>query len=109
MRGMINTDSLLCVGTGGGMPIFHDDRPPDPTGLGAMTWGKTNPLPDLSDPATLGCLLALVREAWGKECCVSLHAAGVTVTPNLGFGGLVRHFRETSNGRNLVAALEAAP
>ena len=22
-------------------------------------------LPDLSDPATLGCLLALVREAWG--------------------------------------------
>ena len=24
-------------------------------------------LPDLTDPATLGCLLALVREAWGKE------------------------------------------
>jgi hypothetical protein len=23
-------------------------------------------LPDLSDPATLGCLLSLVREAWGK-------------------------------------------
>ena len=23
-------------------------------------------LPDLSDPATLGCLLALVREAWGQ-------------------------------------------
>lgn len=23
-------------------------------------------LPDLRDPATLGCLLALVREAWGK-------------------------------------------
>jgi len=23
--------------------------------------------PDLTDPATLGCLLALVREAWGQE------------------------------------------
>ena len=23
--------------------------------------------PDLSDPATLGCLLALVREAWGSD------------------------------------------
>ena len=24
-------------------------------------------LPDLTDPATLGCLLALVREAWGDR------------------------------------------
>jgi len=24
-------------------------------------------LPDLTDPATLGCLLALVREAWGDD------------------------------------------
>jgi hypothetical protein len=30
-------------------------------------------LPDLSDPATLGCLLALVREAWGD---FSLGCAG---------------------------------
>jgi len=25
------------------------------------------PVPDLTDPATLGCLLALVREAWGDD------------------------------------------
>jgi hypothetical protein len=25
-------------------------------------------LPDLTDPATLGCVLALVREAWDDEC-----------------------------------------
>jgi hypothetical protein len=30
-------------------------------------------LPDLSDPATLGCLLALVRKAWGNEASVSLN------------------------------------
>jgi hypothetical protein len=29
--------------------------------------GGPNAIPDLTDPATLGCLLALVREAWGKE------------------------------------------
>ena len=27
--------------------------------------GGPNAVPDLTDPATLGCLLALVREAWG--------------------------------------------
>jgi len=36
-------------------------------------WGddysdRTTGLPDLTDPATLGCLLALVREAWDDEC-----------------------------------------
>ena len=32
-------------------------------------------LPDLTDPATLGCLLALVRAAWGQPemcCCCSI-------------------------------------
>ncbi len=32
--------------------------------------------PDLTDPATLGCLLALVREAWGPEATVSVNISG---------------------------------
>ena len=35
---------------------------------GRHEYGYTPPkygIPDLTDPATLGCLLALVREAWG--------------------------------------------
>jgi len=35
-----------------------------------------NALPDLTDPATLGCLLALVREAWGPEATVSVNISG---------------------------------
>lgn len=29
-------------------------------------------LPDLTDPATVGCLLALVRKAWDDECACAL-------------------------------------
>lgn len=33
-------------------------------------------LPDLDDAATLGCLLALVREAWGRDVFVEHHGDG---------------------------------
>ena len=54
---------------------FETDRP---VAIAEKGWIDTNPplplvdqLPDLSDPATLGCLLALVREAWGSDRCFS--------------------------------------
>jgi hypothetical protein len=72
--------------------------------------------PDLSDPATRGCLLELVREAWGNEASVSLNissfwavggakiqkgkSAGHTI--NLGIWKL-------TEVEALVAALEVAP
>ena len=49
----------ICVGYAG------DDRPPrrmKPAECVGPLWH-----PELSDPATLGCLLRLVREAWGDS------------------------------------------
>ena len=73
-------------------------------------------LPDLTDPATLCCLQALLREAWGNEASVSLNissfwavggakiqkgkSAGQTI--NLGIWKL-------TEVEALVAALEVAP
>ena len=68
-------------------------------------------VPDLSDPATLGCLLALVREAWKSPVA--------QVSPSLPDGHLWtcyindeaedRFFREKTEAEALLAALEAAP
>jgi len=43
--------------------------------------------PDLNDPATLGCLLALVREAWGEA-----DAAAVREANEIGQWWVVRNF-----------------
>ena len=67
--------------------------------------------PDLSDPATLGCLLALVREAWGDKrtavkwwepegCAYYAHPLDTWQRPTTLFA---------SEAEALVAALEAAP
>ena len=67
-------------------------------------------LPDLSDPATVGCLLALVREAWGDRCLhVGLLPArwGVWTSQNMPLHECVG--KGLTEAEALVAALEAAP
>ena len=91
----------------------------DETGIDATTdmgdaWrGKTLPpimssLPDLTDPATLGCLLALVREARGEPTylptCLDVHDEAWVVNPPIPW----RQTRYESYASVLVAALEAA-
>lgn len=79
-------------------------------------------VPDLYDPATLGCLLHLVREAWPDEwhkhvvpmwngrdgwavgCIGSGHKLTLLATPDGRIVGL-----GNSEASALVAALEAAP
>ena len=50
-----------------------------------------SPMPDLTDPATLGCLLSLVRDAWDEPLAWVYYEHGAT------------------EAAALVAALEAAP
>jgi hypothetical protein len=64
-------------------------------------------LPDLSDPATLGCLLALVREAWGKPHAYVEYSNKWKVAFSCDLE--TRVFSSTIEAAALVAALEVAP
>lgn len=75
-------------------------------------------LPDLTDPATLGCLLALVREAWGDpglHCAASYSRQGWTWevlhsgVPKDAFRQFVERNGYPTEAEALVAALESAP
>ena len=73
--------------------------------------GAADCYPDLSDPATLGCVLALVREAWGDPtlCAIYDHDDGEWYLGRWEDGGIVlRSFGITEQGV-IVAALESAP
>jgi len=88
----------LADGDGYGLPFRH--VPPDPRDA----W------PDLTDPATLGCLLALVRELRPYACVEYCGGYWRVVDPqderwdtDRGFGPWA------TEAEALVAALEAAP
>ena len=75
--------------------------------LDEMTDCWESELPDLDDPATLGCLLALVREAYDDEHAHVRAAAGgwdfYTLDP------MAPLVIAPTEAQCLVAALEAAP
>ena len=98
------------------MRVVHDpDLWPDrPCALREGCWIDTAPprplnddLPDLSDAATLGCLLALVREAWNDQRAY--------IRASFGWEWITDYCVEKwppggeTEAEALVAALEAAP
>jgi hypothetical protein len=67
----------------------------------------TDARPDLTDPATLGCLLWLVREHWEiPDACISYDEDGWHVFSYLD-NRLTAYFETEAEA--LVAALESAP
>ena len=109
--GMRTTDAMRTIHD----PYLWPDRP---SAIREGTWVDTavpRPLgdhfPDLTDPATLGCLLALVREA---HQCPEAHVYYATVSRlwvvrwgAVGVGQ--RSVDALTEAEALVAALEAAP
>jgi len=66
-------------------------------------------IPDLTDPATLGCLLALVREAWGQGVYLLPDGGWYVKGARLQDGSTIGlGICATSEAEALVAALEAA-
>jgi hypothetical protein len=66
-------------------------------------------LPDLTDPATLGCLLALVREAWSQPSATTLahHGRWYVVHADVDASSWLAVC--PTEAEALIAALEAAP
>jgi hypothetical protein len=70
-------------------------------------------LPDLTDPATLGCLLALVREAWWDPyLAATRERVGDWIVASRLCDAMLargRYFRGATEAEALIVALEAAP
>jgi hypothetical protein len=109
MMGMLRGDGFRCTW------VDEDERE-----LAAPTWCAngiewknrrtgSKDLPDLTDPATLGCLLALVRAAMSADTLYTRPTkTGWTVMLGSGKGkGKVSD--GATEAESLIAALEAAP
>lgn len=88
------------------VPRIETDKTPE----GSKMWSCYH-WPDLRDPATRGCVLELVREAWGNpRACVALTiGAPPALWHVVGLGPMASTACCETEAEALVAALEAAP
>lgn len=95
-------------------PVRIDGGDSDPFIYGRCQWSgerfqlsvRSGPCPDLTDPATVGCLLALVREAYRLRLWLASSRDGDMWYVDAASGALAHGKTE---GEALVTALEAAP
>ena len=66
-------------------------------------------LPDLTDPATLGCLLALVRKAWRQPTLYCHYSHGMWTVEGFDLASPMDLPGADTEAEALVRALEAAP
>lgn len=71
-------------------------------------WNSAIDVPDLRDPATVGCLLALVRDAWGDPT-MSAHFSDAAEWWEVQGHRWAPEKPADTEAEALVAALEAAP
>ena len=87
-----------------GIPYGHSHT------AGHRVWLGEGSLPDLTDPATIGCLLALVREAWGPTFHLIPQGGWLVQGARLPGGGTINlGICATTEAEALVAALEVLP
>lgn len=97
--------------------LAYDDEAGRPTKRRRLIGDWTEALPDFSDPATLGCLLALVRKAWPIAPATTAHHGCYDSqrghyhvwTCSYCTGTSWEQAIGDSEAEALVAALEAAP
>ena len=112
MPGMLTTDDERMSGEG--WPDYEVMDFGASSVVETVEWrdrAKRTSLPDLQDPATLGCLLALVRQAWerpsGTVRCWSMDRWYWDADYEDGHVSAKRFY--WTEAEALVAALEAAP
>lgn len=116
--GLGSTSGLFICENGRVLDVRDDDGmqmvsaseyPYDDDGIPEYRWADATHVPDLTDPATLGCLLALVREAWIAPT-VYARPTKTTWIVMMGSGkGFGKVCEASTEAEALVNALENAP
>jgi hypothetical protein len=115
MPGMRESEGWICMGVEPeGWPLFYvlaDGELRFYGFVGRVPRGLTpgGLTPDLTDPATLGCLLALVREAWGRPGLTTKHHEVLGWIVIDGRDDFLKGVAAATEAEALVCALEAAP
>ena len=92
------------------MPNWGPVRMSDNPAMAASMKGCESAVLDLTDPATLGCLLHLVREAYPDYSVqYTVYAPPDVGMVEIVFIGNEWQFEHDERGGSLVVALEAAP